>query len=348
MNETQRDGQTMRALVKRRPKRGMTLEQRDVPTPGTGEVRIRVESVGIDGGAEALIYDWHESKHHYEPALPQLFGHEFAGVVDEVHSSVERVQAGERVAVEPVVGCGTCRHCRRGAFAICPDRRLIGLDTDSDGAFAEYVTVPQETLYPIGGLEADVGVFLELLALGVHGLEKSEFELGDRVAIVGPGPVGIGTLVAVVAAGAGSVTVVGTDADTEDRLPLARELGATTAVTADDLEAGASFDSVFETAGSPAALDLATKRVQPGGEIVQIGLFHGQEGVSVDLTGLVRRSVSITTVYGRRASSWRRAIAIAEQVDLSPALGPSFDLEAYESAFEAVATRSGIKVTLHP
>lgn len=338
----------MRALVKRRPERGMTLERRDVPTPRAGEVRIRVESVGIDGGAEALIYDWYESKHHYESALPQLFGHEFAGVVDEVHSSVDRVRPGERVAVEPVVGCGTCRHCQTGAFAICPDRRLIGLDADSDGAFAECVTVPQETLYPIGELEADVGVFLELLALGVHALEKSKFELGDRVAIIGPGPVGIGTLVAVVAAGAGSVTVIGTDADTDDRLPLARELGATTATTAERLEEDATFDRVIETAGSPAALELACERVRPGGEIVQIGLFHGREGVPVDLTGLVRRGVSITTVYGRRASSWRRAIAIAEGVDLSPALGPSFDLEAYESAFEAVADRSGIKVTLHP
>lgn len=349
MSEHESDSQTMHALVKARPERGMTLERRAIPEPGPGEVRLRVESVGIDGGAEALIYDWHESKRHYEAALPQLFGHECAGVIDRVHPTVDRYQPGERVAVEPVVGCGACRHCRTGSFAICPDRRLIGLDTDSDGALAEYVIVPAESLYPIGDLEPDVGVFLELLALGVHALEQSTFELGDRVAIAGPGAVGIGTLVAVAAAGAGSITVIGTNADVDDRLPLATELGATTTITADDgLEDGAEFDVFFEASGSPAAVSMATDAIRPGGELVQIGLFHGHETVPVDLTRLTRRGVSITTVYGRRASSWHRAIAVAEQFDLSPAIGPSFALEEYEAAFEAASDREGIKIMLRP
>ncbi|WP_227015093.1 zinc-dependent alcohol dehydrogenase [Natronorubrum aibiense] len=340
---------TMRALIKARPERGMTLERRPIPEPGPGEVRLRVESVGIDGGAEALIYDWHESKHHYADTLPQLFGHECAGVIDRVHPTVDRHQPGERVAVEPVVGCGACRHCHTGSFAICPDRRLIGLDADSDGALAEYVVVPEATLYPIGDLEPDVGVFLELLALGVHALEQSTFELGDRVAIAGPGAVGIGMLVAVAAAGASSITVIGTDADIDDRFPLATELGATTTVTAEDgLEDGAEFDVFFEASGSPGALSMATDAIRPGGELVQIGLFHGHETVPVDLTRLTRRGVSITTVYGRRASSWDRAIAVADGLDLSPAIGPSFALEEYEAAFEAAENRAGIKITLHP
>jgi len=72
----------MTALVKTTAEPGMELKSVPIPEPGPGEVRIRVESVGIDGGAEALIYDWHHSKHHYADDLPQLFGHEFAGTVD--------------------------------------------------------------------------------------------------------------------------------------------------------------------------------------------------------------------------------------------------------------------------
>lgn len=348
MAENGLEDRTMDALIKKRPGRGMTLEQRPVPEPGPGEVRVRVESVGIDGGAEALLYEWHEGKRHYEETLPQLFGHEFAGVIDQVHPSVDQYQPDERVAVEPVVGCGECRHCRRGAFAICPDRWLVGLDPDSDGAFAEYTVVPEETLYPIDDLDPDVGVFLELLGLGVHALERSSFELGDRVTIAGPGAVGIGVLVAVVAAGAGSVTVVGTDEDVDDRLPLAAELGATETVTAETGLEDGETDVFFEASGSPAAVSMASGALTPGGELVQIGLFHGHETIPVDLTRLTRLGVSVTTVYGRRDSSWRRAIAIADRVDLSPAIGPSFDLMDYEAAFEAVRNRAGVKITLHP
>ncbi len=340
----------MTALLKTRPEPGMSLETVPVPVPGHGEVRIRVESVGIDGGAEALIYDWHESKRHYADQLPQLFGHEFAGTVETTGPGVEEITAGERVAVEPVIGCGHCRCCRSGSFSICPDRRILGLDTDIDGALAEYAVVPREALYPIGSLSADEGVFLELLGLAVHGIEQSGFEPGDRVAISGPGPVGIGALVAADAGGAGSITVVGTEADRGDRLPLARDLGATRAVTAAAVTDGLEeeVDVFVEASGHPDALSLASSATRRDGEIVQIGIFHGTETVPVELTRLVRRGVSITSVYGRRDTSWRRAIAIAEKTDLSPALGPAFPLADYEDAFDATRAREGIKVTLHP
>ena len=340
----------MTALLKTRAEPGLTLETVPVPEPGPCEVRIRVESVGIEGGAEALIYDWHESKHHYADDLPQLFGHEFAGTVDKIGHGVDGVSTGERVAVEPIVGCGHCRYCRSGSFAICPDRYILGLDTAVDGALAEYVVVSRDTIYPIGSLRADVGVFLELLGLAVHGIERSSFEPGDSVAIAGPGPVGIGALVVAVAGGASSVTVVGTDADRGDRLPLSRELGATRAVTAEAVADGleTAVDVFVEASGHPDALSLASSATRRGGEIVQIGIFHGAEAVPVELTNLVRREVSLVPVYGRRDSSWRRAIAIAEGADLSPALGPAFPLEEFDDAFDAARNREGIKITLHP
>ena len=340
----------MTALLKTRPESGMALESVPVPEPGPGEVRIRVESVGIDGGAEALIYDWHESKRHYAEQLPQLFGHEFAGTIDATGPDVEGFEEGTRVAVEPVLGCGRCRLCRSGSFGICPDRRIVGLHPDLEGALAEYAVVPEETLYPIGSLSADEGVFLELLGLAVHGIERSGFEPGDSVAIAGPGSVGIGALVAAVAGGASSVTVIGTADDREDRLPLARELGATRTVAAENGEAelDEEVDVFVEASGHPDAVSLASSATRRDGEIIQIGIFHGSETVPVDLTRLVRRGVSITTVYGRRDSSWRRAIAIAENTDLSPALGPSFPLAEYERAFDATRRREGIKIMLHP
>ncbi len=346
---TSKETDRMEALLKKRPGAGMDLTTVPVPEPDPDEVRIRVESVGIDGGAEALIYDWHESKHHYANELPQLFGHEFAGTVDATGSNVDSIETGTRVAVEPIIGCGHCRHCLDGAFAICPDRRIVGLHPALEGALAEYAVVPRDSIYPIGSLTPETGVFLELLGLAVHGIERSKFEPGDSVAITGPGPVGIGALVAAVAGGAASVTVVGAEVDRGDRLPLARELGATRTIVAGEIdgELKTDVDVLIEASGHPDSLSLASS-IRRGGELVQIGIYHGEGAVPIDLTRLVRRGVSVTTVYGRRDSSWRRAIAIGENADLSPAIGPSFPLSDYKAAFDAARQREGIKITLSP
>lgn len=345
------DDGTMRALVKTEPGTGMTLQDVPIPEPGRGEVRLRVKSVGIDGGVEQLIYDWHPSKHFYEEHLPQIFGHEFSGVVEAVGPDVRSVGGGEHVAVEPALVCGECRNCRAGERSLCvsPDRRAIGLSPDVDGSLAEYIVVPEETLYVFDdSLSFDVGTFLELVGLGVHGVENSCLEPGDSVAITGPGSAGMGTLIAARAAGATPITVLGAEIDEGSRLPIAEELGADrTLVTGEDT-LDEPVDVFFEASGAPAALDAAVEHTRPGGEIVQIGVFHGDRTVAVDVNALVRNGIDLTTVYGRTDSSWRRALAIAREIDCSPAVGPSFGMDEYEKGFDAVRDREGIKVTLHP
>jgi len=341
----------MRALVKREPGRGMVLEERPIPEPGAGEVRIRVRSVGIDGGAEALIYDWHPAKRHHAGDLPQVFGHEFAGEVDAVGDGVTRVSPGDRVAVEPVLSCGDCRTCRAGRYSVCEsdERRIVGLHPDVDGALAEYAVVPAGNAYPFGDdLSYDEGTFLELLALGVHGIERSSIRPGDDVAVSGPGSVGLSATIAADAAGASSVAVLGTDADAGSRLPIAAETGATETVNVDASSFDGDVDAFIECSGAESALDAAVEHTRPGGEIVQIGIFHGEDAPSLAVNRLVRSETDLRTVYGRRDSSWRRAIAIANEVDLSPVVGPTFGFDDYEAGFEAVREREGIKVTLHP
>jgi L-iditol 2-dehydrogenase/threonine 3-dehydrogenase len=347
------DTATMRALVKTAPEPGMTLQDVSIPEPGPGEARIRVESVGIDGGVEQLIYDWHESKHHYAEDLPQIFGHEFAGVVDELGDDVSRVDTGDHVAVEPAIVCGDCRNCRRGKRNLCmsPDRSSVGIDTAHDGALAEYTVVPAETLYAFpDDLSFDVGTFAELVGLGVHAVEQSTLEPGDRVAIAGPGSAGMGTLIAARAAGATPLLMIGTEADSEHRLPVATELGADRTILAEEIERGTyeDVDVFFECSGSQSALLDGVRNVRRGGEVVQVGVFHGQRRVEVDLNRFVTQGIDLTTVFGRSDTSWHRAIAIAQEIDTSPAVGPAFPMDEYEAAFDAMRNREGVKVTLHP
>ncbi|WP_336022654.1 zinc-dependent alcohol dehydrogenase [Halobellus salinisoli] len=347
----------MTVLEKSKPGEGMNLAERPIQSPGEGEVRIAVKSVGIDGGVEAPFYRWEDSYHRYEPHLPQVFGHEFAGVVDAVGPRVDDWEGGERVAVEPRISCGRCRNCRDGYSNLCENetgfsphgRKAIGIDTEEPGALAEYVNVPARNLYTLPeGVTFDEGVFLELLAIGVHGLEVSSFEVGDRVAITGPGSAGLSALIAAEQAGASEIVMIGADIDEETRLPIAEQMGATETRNVSEGPLEEPVDVFLEASGHESALHLAESSIRPNGELIQIGAYHGADRVSVDFSKFLTDEISIQSVNARRESDWRRTLAIAPSVDLSPVVGPAFDMENYEAGFAAEANREGIKIILRP
>lgn len=336
---------TMRALVKAEAKPGMILDERPDPQPEPSEVRIAVEAVGIDGGLEALVYDWHPSWQHLEPDLPRVFGHEFSGVIDAVGSEVTGLSVGDPVAVEPDIWCGSCRNCMNGDINVCQHSDVIGIDMD--GAFAEYVTAPARNVYPLPSeMELDAGAYLEVLAIGLNALEHAEFCAGDDVAVTGPGPVGLSTVIASRAGGADSLTVVGADIDRESRLPIASQMGATETHTIDEAPADPSVDVFFEASGHPSALEYAIEKTRSSGQIIQIGAFHDDDKVPVDVTELIDQNIGLRPIRARRDSSWRRAISVAADSDLSPIIGPSFPLSEYQAAFDAVRNREGVKVLL--
>lgn len=325
----------------------MVIEDVPIPDPEPDEVRLRVESVGIDGGLEALVYDWHSGWHHVESDLPRIFGHEFAGVVDTVGDDVTRFSGGERVAVEPGASCGRCRYCLGGEMNLCQTRVVTGLDRD--GALAEYTTVPERSVYPIDDdVPFDEAAYLEVLAIGVNMIEYSRFKPGDDVAVSGPGPVGLSAVIAAATGGAGSLAVVGADVDTDSRLPIAREMGATKTINIEEESLDEQVDLWVEASGHQSALERAVDATRPGGQIIQIGVFHGEDTVPVDVNHLVRNGIAYRPMRARRDSSWRRTVSIAGQVDLSPIVGPTFDLADHEAAFEAVRNRAGMKIILHP
>ncbi|MDJ1434391.1 alcohol dehydrogenase catalytic domain-containing protein [Halostagnicola sp. A-GB9-2] len=347
----------MTVLEKREASEGMNLAERPIPEPGEGEVRIAVKSVGIDGGVEAPFYRWEESYHRYKPHLPQVFGHEFAGVVDAVGPRVEGWEGGERVAVEPRISCGRCRNCREGRSNLCTNetgfsphgRKAIGIDTEVPGALAEYVVVPARNLYTLSDeITFDEGVFLELLAIGVHGIEASSFEVGDRVAITGPGSAGLSALLAAREAGASEIVMIGADVDEGTRLPIAEEMGATSTRNVTEGALDDSADVFLEASGHESALRLAESSIRSGGELVQIGVYHGAERVPFGFNDLLKEEISVQTVNARRESDWRRTLAIAPAIDLSPVVGPRFEMSDFEAAFAAEADRQGVKIVLHP
>lgn len=237
-----------------------------VPAPAPGEVQLRVRACGICGS----------DLHFYSgqlPALPGVSpGHEFAGEITQVGEGVAGFEQEQRVVVEPLRYCRECSYCRAGRYHLCPKRVLLG--TFLPGGLAQYICVPAYTLYPLpSGLDCELAALAEPLAVAVHGLHSVDLQMGERVLVMGSGSVGLLSMLAGKAAGAGEIIATYRH---EHQGQAALVAGADRAVADGDIGGleGEGIDVVVETVGGAApTLGQALGLVRPGGRISVLGLF---------------------------------------------------------------------------
>lgn len=215
-------GEAMHAFVKfGREPGAVTVREVPPPTPGPGEVLVRVAACGLCGSDLHAI----NADPGYEFVQPPVvLGHELAGTVAGLGPGVRGWQPGDAVVAVAIQGCGGCETCRGGQPHLCPQREVLGLHRD--GGMAGYVAVRAEHLVAVpDGVRLEDAALAEPLSVAVHAvLDRSRVQPGDRVVVTGPGPIGL--LCALVARSAGGeVLVLGTGADTAVRLPAARRLG---------------------------------------------------------------------------------------------------------------------------
>jgi L-gulonate 5-dehydrogenase len=276
----------MKALVVPEPGR-MVVEDIEVPTPGPGEVRVRVGAAGICAG-DLYIF---KGVNPYA-VYPCIAGHELAGV---------REDTGERVVVEPFLGCGTCYPCRVGKSNCCANLKIIGVHRP--GGYAEVCVAPTTHLHPVPeGMSLALASFAEPLAIGVQACRRGAVQPGEAILVLGAGPIGLSILEVVRARGA---SVFITDLNAE-RLELARTLGATVLPGGDGLLAaaldvthGEGFPVVLEATGAVQAIEQSVELVAAGGRVVIVGLV--KKGVGVTFPGLDITRKELTLV-GSRAS----------------------------------------------
>jgi len=240
----------------------MHLRQVPTPRPGPGEVRVRVKACGVC----QTDYTGYLGKREQIP-YPTILGHEIAGVIDEVGEGTGEWQVGDEVALSPVIPCGRCHYCRIDKANHCRSGIVIGGEgqpTIIDGAFAEYVVVPTIVLYrKPSSVSFEAACLAEPLAGSYKGLiDFSGLRIGDDVAIIGCG--GMGLLILMIAAAAGAGRIVALDIS-DFRLDFARRLGAHLAVNCakeDAADAVRRFlprgpNIVMEAAGTLEAASLA-------------------------------------------------------------------------------------------
>jgi threonine dehydrogenase-like Zn-dependent dehydrogenase len=251
----------------------LDVVDRPIPEPKPGWVRVAVSAVGICGT------DLHFFSGTFPSPAGLLPGHEIGGTVDLVGDSEgadTALAAGQAVAVEPLVTCGRCPHCRTGNYTRCATRMLLGVT--GRGGMAQFATVPATSLYPLpAGVTAADGALVEPLAVCVRGTRRAGVGLGDRVLVLGSGTIGLLSLLAARAAGAGQVAVT---ARHPHQQAAASDFGAdavfgSTEEAAEQL--GPSWaDVVLETVGGRArTVKDAVQLARPGARIGLLGIFDG-------------------------------------------------------------------------
>jgi threonine 3-dehydrogenase len=340
----------MRALAKMRPGPGAELIERPVPTPGPGEVLLRMEAASICG-TDAHLYNWDPwAAEILKP--PIILGHELAGRVAAIGSGVSRVREGDLVGVESHIVDWTCAQCRAGDMHLCRNLRVIGAHVD--GGFAEYAVIPETNAIESNGLDPAVVALQEPMGNAVHATFVEPIE-GRTVAITGCGPIGLCTVG--IAKAAGAAMVIATDVEPY-RLEIARSMGADMVADARepdmvqrvlDATGGDGVEVVIEMSGAQAALDSALGMVTRGGRISLLGIFS--RPVQMDLSDLViQKGIRLYGIYGRRIyDAWDRTQALLRGgLDVSPVLTHRLDLADWERGFDLIASRHAGKVVLLP
>jgi len=267
--------------------------------PGPGDVLLRVTATGICGSDLHTFADGRIGDTVLKS--PLVLGHEFAGVIEAVGSGVEDLRAGVRVAVDPAHPCHRCELCEQGHSNLCRRMHFCGLYPD-DGSLREFMIVPARTCFPVpDSIDDESAALLEPLGVALHAVDLAKIRLGDRVAVLGSGPIGLLIVQAAKLAGASEIFI-------RDTLPwraaLAVKLGAR------PLSIRAEVDVAIEAAWAGAAVEQAVELARPGGRVVLVGIPSEDRCTFAHSTA---RRKGLTVVFSRRMKhTYPRAIRLVE------------------------------------
>ncbi len=260
------------------------------PEIDANEVLLKIKKVGICGT------DLHLFHGGMKVEYPLVMGHEFVGEIVKVGAGVQSLKVGDKATAEHVIGCGVCEFCNQGRKNLCINPSVIGLHRQ--GALAEYLAVPESLVYKLPSrMTYDQGVLVEPLSIAVYGVRKAQVLVGDCVAVIGQGPIGLLTDLVARAAG---VRVYGFDI-LPHRLNFAlKHHMLDGAINSKEPSALEKFrqaarqdgaDVVFEVVGQEATLRNALQVVRPGGIVAVLGVF--EHDVLVNMMSVVKREIKI-------------------------------------------------------
>ena len=343
---------TMKAIVKTTAAPGAEIRDVPVPTPGTGEVLLRVLRAGVCG-TDLHICNWDRwSQGRIKP--PVTLGHEFVGEVIELGPGTTGVALGDRVSCESHIVCNTCIACRTGNGHVCENTRILGVDVN--GGFAEFVAVPAVNCWRVpAGIPLEVAAVMEPCGNAVHTAFAGNLS-GASILVTGCGPIGLFAIG--VAKAAGAAHVFASDVSPY-RLELAREMKADAVIDVRTenlvervkaLTGGRMLDGVLEMSGHPGAVRDALASLRMGGRMSMLGL--PSEPFELDWNRLVIfKGITLHGIIGRRMyDTWFQMDQLlgSGRLDLRPAITHVMSMERFDEAIELLREGKAGKVVLAP
>lgn len=293
---------TMKACVMMKA-RELAWEERPIPSPGKGELLIKLEYVGVCGSdlhfyKEGRLANW-------VPKEPLILGHEPGGIVAEVGENVHGFSVGDRVAIEPGVPCGHCEDCLKGHYNLCKSVKFMAIPEEKDGVFAEYCTHAASMCFKLPDSVSTLeGALMEPLAVGMHACELSNAKIGETAIVLGCGCIGLVTIMSLKARGITTIYAVDV---IDKRLEKAKELGAVRVFNSrnESIEAfaktlpGGGVDQVYECAGNAATTLMTCRLIKRAGKVTLVGVSP-EPVLSLDIATLNAMEGTIYSVYRYR------------------------------------------------
>lgn len=338
----------------------LKVEGVNVPEPGREEVLIKVMACAICGSDVSLIHQAWPGQPPYGKFIP---GHEYAGIITAAGAGAHGFQSGDRVAVEVHKGCGRCVNCRRGYYTCCLNygdyqkgHRANGFTTN--GGYAQYAVNHVSTVYKIpDNISFEEASLVTTAGCPLYGFELAGgFMAGERILVVGPGPMGLMALQIAKALSVKEVILLGT---MKSRLQAGKKLGADYIlnVNEDDpvkfmkkLTEGTGADLAVECSGSEAGINTAIQSLKKSGRLILIGFPH--QPVRVDMAVVAKNNLKIYGVRGEGMANCGRALELMAEgkIKARPLITHIFPLNKVREALDAFTRRTAgaLKVLLKP
>lgn len=299
------------------------------PVPGVNEALVRIRMTGICNTDLEIIKGY--------MGFRGIIGHEFVGVIEKINGKTQRL-IGKRVVGEINCGCGTCDWCRKGLKNHCPERTTIGI-AKKDGAFAEYITLPNDNLLEVPeNISDEEAVFTEPLAAAFEIMEQIHIKPADKILVMGDGKLGILCSLALNLAHA-DVTLMGKH---EKKLKIAEGQHVST-VKLKDLKISKAYDIVVEATGAAEGFGMALQLVKPRGTVVLKSTVA--EGRETNLAPVVIDEIS---VIGSRCGPFKKALRAlsGKLIDVKPLITGIYPFDGAEEALRKAAKRDSLKVII--
>lgn len=347
--------QTMMALRKTKRARGAEMQEIPVPDVKPNEVLIKIQASSLCG-TDVHIYEWDSWAQSRVKNVPYTVGHETTGIVVKKGSIVSRVEEGDVVSVETHIPCMHCKQCMTGQMHICNNLEILGVDTN--GAFAEYLVVPEVVLW-----KNDTSIRPEFLSIqeplgnAVHAMLIEPVH-GKSVAILGDGPIGLFAAGVARASGATQIFLTGME---PFRLNIGKKMGADHILNVTEIDAvkfvkeqtgGLGADVVIEMSGSPRAMQDGIAMLRRGGRYCFFGIFKDNL-VPTPLNDIVFNGGRFYGINGRLMfDTWFTVsnLLSSKRLDVTPVVTHKMPLTSFEEAFELMieTPKKAGKIVLFP